>query len=483
MNANEFIVTTDKSNENDIQNITPENQSEDNLPIFIAGNISGRIFSDGGITVSNLTLTATPYDVTAGQSKTATAVLSTTTDELGQYTFAAVPKASYRICTTKNERFTQSCINVLPPQKTADLKINQLINTITIAGVVSDEAGEPLPNVDVRTNLSGFSAVKTQTDGSYQMVIKTTDLTIPNISFSLKNYTRLSQRLFESTENISSDVVINASLQSENSSGFVVQGRVIDQQGNPARGQRIRLRSSNDLNKSTNYVTSNAEGILTLTNVEPANDYLLNIITSVDYQYNKPENPQTITVADNSSSFTVELEKLQLDYQPMTLFLATQAQQPISGITLSLSYRGKRIARAVTDASGSAVFDRVPSGSLSLSVNPLSLRVTGLSRENHNGITIAADKGDNEARINVTGTSGEAVVCRQSTISFSQRQSDLQVNTSRSVQSDQAGVIYATDFGSGEHTLNLSKCDGYKNYRGSLNIGVETDFSVTLNPL
>ncbi len=439
--------------------------------------IVGRVFTDGGQTVADITLTAKPFNIASTDADKPAITLISNTNEQGYYAFRNILNASYRICSNSSDLYSSTCIQVLPPQQTADLKVNRLSDVKTLRGIVTDEQNTPVADVFIRISGSSSSqAARTDANGRYQMPFKTQDNYHHKIHFTKANYQSLAKALPDNSQG--NDYIVDANLTAL--SGLTVTGNVVDKNtGDPVTNQRVALYSPN-LRYSTSYVSSNIKGQFTIKNVKPAEDYEVRMSTDRNHRYVPTPSSKGISISDSSTVLSLEVESLQFELGTFTATIRNQQHAPLANLTIELSQGSYLIAKQQTDSNGVVSFAEVPAGSLQLYERSLPLRASGIDRNRHDNITLTADHGDQEIRIAVTGTNGQAVVCNRSQLSWRYKENDVSISSSKTVQSDSLGIIRRTDLGSGEHTLSLSGCPEHKNKTQQINIGSQNDINIQL---
>jgi len=425
--------------------------------VTISGNISGKILDNEGLAVTNGTVTASPFDIAAGQSSEAKRVLSTTTDDQGNYLFTNVATASFKVCSKLSSSHTKNCINLIPPQKSANIKVQSLSKKITVSGRISDETGNPAENIQVRLSARRSVSARSDNNGEYTISLTVSKDDKPTIFFKHNDYSSFNTRVFTKEPTSPDQYEINPQLTKK--TGFTVTATVYDQEGNPVSGQRIGIRGS--AGRSERYLSSNSNGTVKLKNIPAGDDYVPVVLASPQYTYTNPE-PQPIIVFDNSASFEVRVQKKQNSYGELRLYINNQAQQPVSSVVFELYASGRRLGKSTSDENGELVFNNIPEGNLVLQSRALPLRVSGLKRKEHNGTTIMADEGQNEIIINIIGANGNSVLCKHANINWTLRQAGMNIRSDRTLVVDQNGVIEASGLGAGDHNVTLSRCEGYK---------------------
>jgi len=490
---NQFSNTDETSSENfnnDLEEDTDQ-ISEDSLKldpqVIIAGDIAGKVIDDDGVALANVIVIATPFDVAEGQDGTARQRLTTKTDSEGSYIFTNVATASYKICNAATKNITRSCIQMLPPQKTADLKVRNLNLQMKVFGQVTDESGSPIKDVNVR--LSAQNSVKdtTTNDGRYSIVTSISKDENPTVYFQHTDYSRSTARIMTNQTPQENGYEMNAQLT--RIEGFTVTGRIIDEEGQPVAGQNIGIRDSNNKGVSRRYARSDNNGAVRIQHIAAGEAYSPIVIPSAEYTYKAPEQKITFDVFDNSANFEVVVTSKQLTYSELRLYINNQAQQPVTGVKFNLISAGKSLGSAKTDENGELLFNKVPESYLTLNSSVLPLNVSRISRDLNNGATITADTGENDIIINITGKDNEPIFCKNASIRWFLLQNGMRIQSRKNLVVDQNGRIEGSKFGAGEHELDLKRCtstttdSAHRNKNQKINIGSQIEFLVELDPL
>jgi len=404
---------------------------------LIAGDISGKVIDDDGVAVANVIVTATPFDVAEGQDSTARQRLTTQTNSEGVYTFNNVATASYKICNTTTNNITRTCIQRLPPQKTADLKVRNLNRPIRVSGQVTDQNGSPIEGVRVQLSVQNSVKDNTTSDGRYSIETTISKDENPTIYFQHANYSRSTARI--NTNQTTEDNSYQIDTQLNLIEGFTVTGRVVDEQGEPVAGQNIGIRDSNNRGGSRRYARSDSSGKVSIPHITAGEAYSPVVIPSAEFTYKVPDPKITFDVFDNSASFEVIVTRKQLTYSELRLYINNQAQLPVTGVSFTLTSAGKTIGKTKTDENGELLFNNVPENNLSLNSSVLPLNVSRIKRDRNNGATITADTGENDIIINITGKDSEPVFCKNASIRWFISQNGMRIQSTKTLAVDQNG--------------------------------------------
>jgi len=476
----------DKDKSEDAKQLSDEPlQSEPQ--IIIAGDIAGKVVDDEGVTLANVIVVATPFDVAEGQDSTARQRLTTQTNSEGSYVFANVATASYKICNIATNNISRSCIQLLPPQKTADLKVRSLNRPITVFGQITDESGSPIEGVNVRLSAQKSVTSTTRSDGQYSIETTISKDENPTIYFQHTDYSRSKARIMTNQAAQENGYQMNAQLN--RIEGFTVIGRVIDDEGQPVAGQNIGLRDINNRNGSRRFARSDNNGKVRIQHITAGEGYSPIVLPSAEFTYKAPEPKIAINVFDDSASFEVVVTRKQLTYSELRLYINNQAQQPVTGVTFNLTSAGKSLGNAKTDENGELLFNKVPDSNLTLNSSVLPLNVSRINRDRNNGATITADTGENDIIINITGKDNAPIFCKSASIRWFRLQNEMRIQSRKNLVVDQNGRTEGSKFGAGEHELDLKRCTStttgraHRNKSQKINIGSQVEFNIELDPL
>jgi len=420
-------------------------------------SIVGAVLDDTGELLSGATVTARPVDASQGSANdvpSPAGQLTQQTDNLGSFEFTDLAEGEYELSASKGEDFLPAGLQVRTGMQNAEI-ILQRLRIIQVYGQVSDEFGEPLPKVNIRT-LGTRHKVQTDENGEYDILTAPMKAgSSPVLDFSLQDFKETRRRVEAALDPATTEVRLDVQMASESEEPEVaLSGQVLGPLGEAVVDVKVRLGS---VKSQTNFsATTDRSGMFSFPEVEVGDGYNLVVKPSNDYEGYESDR---FSLGPDDGFREIVLEAV--DYSKLSGTVTDLTGRPLGGFTLSLRGVGNNAQSPVlveTDGSGYFELDKLRTGEIRLeSRSRPMLRASNivLKPGENAHIDVPLDWGGDWIFGQVVDSQGKPVSGASVVVTWQDVFQGLVSESRRDVRSDFEGYFTISNLGADDYTLTV----------------------------
>ena len=419
-------------------------------------SISGRVLGSNGAPVSGVRLTARHRGSATGPRDNETH--DARSDENGDYKFSALLKGEYDVRTVASTEYPAAGALFRAGMRSADIVLSDN-RTVQIVGRVTDTAGQPL--VDVEVKPSGKDAVTVWTDGAGNFRTQGPGgLAGTTFSVTFRREGYLEEQAYVGPTDVNAGGEARLDVQLLSMDGTVkVSGVLRGADGKMVAGESVQLDSPSLDNRYRE--TSQPDGSFVFPAVEPGGDYRLSIHPRSAYESHYQ---QSINIQPPSLSLSATLQPLETGR--VTGRMMDSDGRPVGGFSMTLrSNKSQSYYLEVTgDDGGYFTIDNSPAGNLTFATRSKpQFSVSGISLEPGGSVDaeLVIDWGDNEFSGRVLDSSNSPITGASVQLSGRYVGRGIQSSSIRRATSDAGGRFRFSELGGGMHTLT-TKVNGFE---------------------
>ncbi|MEJ2273687.1 MAG: carboxypeptidase-like regulatory domain-containing protein [Woeseiaceae bacterium] len=437
----------------------PEDTADDPARRY---SISGRVLAPGGVPVAGVKVVARP---SSGSRDKRTH--ETRSGESGDYEFGGLLQGEYNVRTAATANFAATGGLFRAGTQSADLLLrgNQ---TVLISGRVTDAAGLPLAEVEVKPSSKDGVTVWTDVGGNYRTQFPSmAPGTSLSVLFRLDGY--LEERAYVNQNDVGPTGKARLDVQLMSLEGTVkVSGVLRGSDSALLAGELVQLNSPSLNNRYRE--TSAADGTFLFAAVEPGGDYRLTIHPRSRYEsyYQQP-----IDVQSPSVSLTVTLKPLKTGRLTGRMVDADGSAIPEFSMALKSNRSQSAYVDVTSDRDGYFRVEHTPAGNLMFSTRSRpQLNVSGITLEPGGAAdaTLVLDWGDNELQGRVRDNSRRPVSGASVQLSGRHVGGGIQSSSLRRTTTDADGNFRFSELGPGMHAISV-RMNGFESADRAIDVG------------
>lgn len=412
--------------------------------------ISGSVLDDDGIPIPGIQVDGRAME--AGQLDPASQI----TDRLGMFRFDSLERGEYALSVAESQDFYSAHVQVRAGSASVEIHL-QPKRSVTVYGLVHDDAGMPLSDVLVR--LLGAAETRSAHDGAYRISgphAKAGQL--PVVEFRHPDYRVQRHAVRGSDLRAGSDVQLDVTLELREESAMV-HGQISGPSGEPVGNARVWVSSSRPLVHRQTH--SDDSGHYVLDRLEPGGHFLLGVAPPQGYStwVSRP-----LAIPAGSSRHDIEVER---DDQGALFGSVISPQgRPLERFALwarTISPVGRNPVAVVTDDSGNFWIPELLAGQVQLESRSLPrLEARGIQIEpgQEHQIVVPMDWGESWLFGSVVNEHGEAIAGATLSLQWGEQYPDLYSTSVRQARSDLDGQFVFSNLGATHYEL-VARADGY----------------------
>lgn len=435
-----------------------KNDSEKDAAQF---SISGRVSSEWGDGISGIHVFASAQRLFSDDQREdfprAQSEHRTLTDDAGFYEFRELTSGDYEIHTAPTQRFPGARLQVRAGTKSADILLLEA-RSLRIYGRVADTDGIAVAEALVQP-ISQGSTVATDAKGNYTLEISigqqgesyAFDVSMPG--YSDKRF-GIREEEVRGLDEIRVDVQLEPV-----GATTAVEGRVMDEDGNPVQDAAVRLYSP--VSKQSFQALTTLDGDFSLPAVIVGDDYQLWVHAGEEFN-DYVEQP--LNIPAEGLDLTVELQSVKMTSLSGRMVDASGIPIPWFGLWLRSSDTAATLGKIVGDRDGYFHIENLPAGNLSVQTQiPPYLSVNGinLTSAGDDPVELILDWGDLKIQGKVSDELGNPIYGAEISASWSLQDGSLHSRSSRRTTSNNNGDFEFSGLGPGIHALSI-QASGYK---------------------
>jgi protocatechuate 3,4-dioxygenase beta subunit len=419
-------------------------------------SISGRVLDSNGAPVSGTKLTARHRGSATGPRDSETH--ETRSSDNGDYEFSGLIQGDYDVRTVATTEYPAVGALFRAGMRSADIVLSDT-RTIQISGRVSDTAGQPLADVEVKP--SGKDAVTVWTDGAGNFRTQAPGgLAGTTFSVTFRRESYVEKQAYVSPADVNSGGEARLDVQLLSLAGTVkVSGILRGADGNMVAGESVQLDSPSLNNRYRE--TSQSDGSFEFPAVEPGGDYRLTVHPRSAYESHYQ---QSIDIQPPSLLLSATLKPLETGR--LTGRMMDEDGRPIGGFTMTLrSNKSQSYSVNVTgDDGGYFTNDNAPAGNLTFATRSKpQFSVSGINLQPGGSVDaeLVIDWGDTEFTGQALDGSNRPVAGASVQLSGRFVGRGIQSSSLRRTTTDADGRFRFSELGGGMHTLTI-KMNGFE---------------------
>jgi protocatechuate 3,4-dioxygenase beta subunit len=245
------------------------------IPAF-DGEIAGRVLDAAGEPIAGIEIDARPIgfggsgatfipDISTSDASPSTA----TSGEDGSYRFTGLPRIEHSLTTRETGNFPSArAVAIAGSDEPVDITIAAR-RTLIISGTVEDGSGAPVPGAEVNALTHPAGPAKTDEEGRFRLEVKYERGSIV-LGAKKPGYARGEAAIQAGEIGDREEIEMTLRLEPAGTTGDL-EGRVVDEAGQPVPGQIVRLHASSI--NATYQVPSGEDGSFAVRDARTANDY------------------------------------------------------------------------------------------------------------------------------------------------------------------------------------------------------------------
>ena len=452
-----------------------ERNSADEQPDL---SISGAVLDDTGNLLPGISVVARPEKGQTG-TRIGARALRQQTNQLGSFTFDNLVEGEYELVVAENAQYHPANLRVRAGVANAELVL-QRISSVRVHGIITDDVGNLLEGVRVRTLGSRLKALS-DVYGEYEIQTGPSKAGQPPVlDFSLEGYRDARERVESALGSEATEVQLDVQLEWEpDTSKVAVYGLVFGPAGEPVGGAVVWLSSP----KPDFYEKkgSRATGEYRFRDVKVGDAYTIGVERQDEYAAFKSE---LLSIGPGDLNFDIRLEAAGFSELSGTLTDLNGA--PLGNFMLwarNTDVGRQKPMPVHTDGAGQFRLEQIPSGAIKLeSRSQPWLEATGivLKPGESRRVEVPLDWGRGWLLGQVVNDLGEPVSRAKVILQWTQAFMDVRSKSRREVMSDREGYFALSNLDADEYTV-MVQATGYLSSRVQYRTGQsEQDLRVTL---
>jgi protocatechuate 3,4-dioxygenase beta subunit len=429
--------------------------------------ISGHVLSADGDALEGVAVVALPDRLDDERAEVPPHLrFWTTTDSFGAYSFSGLPAGEYTIRSARQGLYRPARVSARTGIDYADLVMSRNLELV-VEGRVVGEFGEPIEGVTVVPTLLGQPSGQTGPDGRFELPLSVKPAVASlTLSFQMPGYSEQSSTVQVAAHAARGAVELKVVMDAVKS-WTSLEGRVVDDSGEPLAGRRVELRPR--AGRQSQGTTTDKSGRYAFAFVESPADYRLLVSGGEGFRDAEHQLHVTTTMKD----VVVVAEAYRVG--TVAGQLVNQSGAPIADFDLVLRNVDSREPNAIvsTDSLGNFEILAAPAGELVMaSLSTPSILVKGLSLAPGERIylPLVLDWGDHSIRGMVVDSKGNPVPASRVILNWSHRDDRLNTQATRRTATDSQGQFAFSKLGPGPHSLKVDA-------PGFLGVDIDHDLS------
>lgn len=420
-------------------------------------SIAGAVLDDTGELLTGATVTARPVDKSEGSVDgvpSAAGQLTQQTSNLGSFEFTDLTSGEYELAASKGEDFLPAGLRVRTGMQNAEIVLQRL-RVIQVFGQVTDESGEPLPEVKIRT-LGTQHKVQTDQNGDYDILTAPMKAgSSPVLDFSLQDYKETRRRVEAALDPETTEVRLDVLMEYESEEPEVaLSGQVLGPLGEAVVDIRVRLGSVKS--QKSYSATTDRSGMFDFSEVEVGDGYSLVVRPSDEYEGYESDR-FSLGPVDDFREIVLEAA----GYSNLSGTVTDLSGRALGGFTLSLRGVGNNAQPPVlveTDGSGYFELEKLRAGEIRLeSRSRPQLRASNivLKPGQDAQIDVPLDWGNDWIFGQVVNSEGQPLSGASVVVTWEDAFQGLVSKSRRDVRSDLEGYFTVSNLGADDYTLTV----------------------------